>query len=261
MIYIKCFEKFEDDLGAITKKYGRSSYLSTSTKDRLKQLRIPIHKFVETYEKVELIKGFKEDKDLLDNLLISLKDHFYDYPIRFDDESSRYGDGYRLDLFYINPYIKVYNRFRGLWSSDNFNVYPARKSTEDLVVEIFNELRKGKQKKLDEPSSLRKGARDYGSRTRMIRSSEFERPDISVGLSFRLNYFYIGELSDFGWGDENYWEQRKKKDKIEEEILEYLKDHVIYRYFYMLGYKNIDFDIKRDNSASSSSFEIKINNI
>ena len=93
----------------------------------------------------------------------------------------------------------------------------------------------------------------------MIRSSEFERPDISVGLSFRLNYFYIGELSDFSWGDENYSELRMKKHKIEEEILEYLKDHVIYRYFYMLGYKNIDFDVKRD--YSTSSFEIKINNI
>lgn len=146
MIYIKCFEKFEDDLSAITKKYSRSSYLSTSTKDRLKQLRIPIHKFVETYEKVELIKGFKEDKDLLDNLLISLKDHFYDYPIRFDDESSRYGDGYRTDLFYINPYIKAYNRFSGLWSNDTKLFFTSKKSTEDLVIDIFNELRKGKQK-------------------------------------------------------------------------------------------------------------------
>lgn len=95
----------------------------------------------------------------------------------------------------------------------------------------------------------------------MIRSSEFERPDISVGLIFRLNYFYIGELDNFGWGDEDYREKRKKKDKIEEEILEYLKDHVIYRYFYMLGYKNIDFDIRHDYSTSYSSFEIKINNI
>lgn len=255
MMYIKCFEKFEDDLGAITKKYGRSSYISTSTKDRLKQLRIPVNKFVEIYEKVELIKGFKEDKDLLDNLLISLKDHFYDYPIRFSDESSRYEDDWREELFYINPYIKVYDRS----NTESFKVFPFNRSTEDLVIDIFNGLHKGKIKKLEKPTTLRKGERDYGSRTRMIKSSEFAKADVSIGLNFRLNYWFIGEIGNFMWGDENYNKLYSEKRKVREEILEYLKEHVIYRYFYMLGYKNIDFDIKED--YSTSSFEIKINNI
>ena len=254
MIYIKCFENFEDDLSAITKKYGKSSYLSISTKEKLKQLRIPVNKFVETYEKVELIKGFKEDKDLLDNLLISLKDHFYDYPIRFADESSEY-DYDNGVLFYINPFIKVYDKM----NTESFKVFPFNKNTEDLVISIFNGLRLGKIKYLEKPSSLRKGERDYGSRTRKIRSSEFEKADISIGLNFRLNYWFVGEIGNTMFGDENYREISNKKHKIQEEILEYLKEHVIYRYFYILGYKNIAFDIRQD--YSTSSYEIKINNI
>jgi hypothetical protein len=252
MIYIKCFENFEDDLGAITKKYGKSSYLSISTKEKLKQLRIPVNKFIETYEKVELIKGFKEDKDLLDNLLISLKDHFYDYPIRFADESSENDNS---ELFYINSFIKVYDKM----NTESFKVFPFSKNTEDLVISIFSGLRLGKIKYLEKPSHLRKGERDYGSRTRKIRSSEFEEADISIGLNFLLNCWFVGEIGDTMLGDENYREISYKKYKIQEEILEYLKEHVIYRYFYILGYKNIDFDIRQD--YSTYSYEIKINNI
>ena len=276
MIHLESFSKFrEEKLKPLTDKYGKSGYLSVSTVKRLKDLGIELEHF-KTLEKrvIECTKMVEADNTyLLDMLLLDLDDFLDRKGLRVE----RWDFNEQRGLPVTPPTLKVdIGRNSLSWSGKTFELQLKENPVETLfeIIKLTNKTRVGIVKKtMDDRESgdsywyYKNGARDYGNMTKFKRQNEFKNVKINPVFKLQLK---------IDWGDldeEKAWENlhndiitmddidrmKKERWKILDEIKKFLEEDTYYRYFHLIGFKNLKFRISSsDYYGSYINFKIEV---
>lgn len=274
MIHLESFSKFrEEKLKPLTDKYGKSEYLSVSTIKKLKDLGIEVDQFKSLEKRViECTKMIKADNTyLLDMLLLDLNDLLErkGFSVEREDFNEQRG------LPSAPPKLKVDTGRNSLsWSGKTFEMDIKETPIETLfeIIKMTNVTREEIVKKTiaDRAESkdwrYRKG-RDWGNMTKFKKQNPYKNLTIKpvFSLTLKMDWGDLDEqtawerLYDGTFNDDDMTRIRKERYVIQSEITKFLEEDTYYRYFHLIGFKNLKFRVISDYySRSYPSFKIEV---
>lgn len=276
MIHLESFSKFrEEKLKPLSDKYGKSGYLSVSTVKRLKDLGIELEHFKALEKRViDCTKMVEADNTyLLDMLLLDLDDFLDKKGFR----AERYDYNEQRGLPAVQPTLKVdIGRNSLSWSGKTFELQLKENPVETLfeIIRMTNKTRVDIVKKTIEDREggnsywyYKNGARDWGNMTKFKRQNEFKNVKINPVFKLQLK---------IDWGDldeQKAWDNlaydlitvddmdrmKRERWKVMDEIKKFLEEDTYYRYFHLIGFKNLKFRINSsDYYGSYLNFKIDV---
>jgi hypothetical protein len=275
MIHLESFSKFrEEKLRPLTDKYGKSGYLSVSTTKKLKDLGIELEHFKALEKRViDCTKMVEADNTyLLDMLLLDLDDFLE----KKGFGAERWDFNEEQGLPVVPPTLKVDIGRNSLYRSGTFEMHIKENPVETLfeIIKMTNKTRVDLVKKtIDDRESgdtswyYRQGARDYGNLTNFKRQNQLKNLKINPVFRLRLK---------IDWGDldeQRAWDSladghitiddvdrmKRERWKVMDEIKKFLEEDTYYRYFHLIGFKNLKFRIIQDSFALPvTSFKIEV---
>lgn len=274
MIHLESFSKFrEEKLKPLTDKYGKSGYLSVSTVKRLKDLGIELEHF-KTLEKrvIDCTKMVEADNTyLLDMLLLDLDDFLDRKGLR----AERWDFNEQRGLPAVQPTLKVdIGRNSLSWSGKTFELQLKENPVETLfeIIRMTNKTRVDIVKKTmdDRESSdsyYKNRTRDYGNMTKFKRQNEFKNVKINPVFKLQLKIDWGDLDEERAWDNLSYGHittddmdnMKRERWKVMDEIKKFLEEDTYYRYFHLIGFKNLKFRIIQDSYALPvTSFKIEV---
>jgi hypothetical protein len=274
MIHLESFSKFrEEKLKPLTDKYGKSGYLSVSTVKRLKDLGIEPEQFRSLEKRViDCTKMVEADNTyLLDMLLLDL-DNFLD---RKGFSVERYDFNEQRGLPSAQPTLKVdIGRNSLSWSGKTFELQLKENTVETLfeIIRMTNKTRVDIVKKTmdDRESSdsyYKNRTRDWGNMTKFKRQNEFKNVKINPVFKLQLKIDWGDLDEEKAWDNLSYDlitvddmdRMKRERWKVMDEIKKFLEEDTYYRYFHLIGFKNLKFRIIQDSYALPvTSFKIEV---
>lgn len=258
-----------DKLSNVFDKYKRSGYLSKSSINSLPQ---GFGKSIQSLiDKVESCLEFYRNQDiqLLRDLMIYLKDDF--------DEVSCITDPvyYVLDVLPSRGRSGVFGQLKNFDVSlstsyfdgvEDINRLTKFDSVSDICVNIFNRIKKSYEYELSD-------ARSWGSHSdwfkkasilRLEQNNHFEDLTITPTIKICLNTYH-GERPDYFYnrhvvvGSDEYIaynNYNSKKYKSIEDIKNYFKDEILYRYLSSIGYDASNSELSYSDSYLKIKYKI-----
>jgi len=274
MIHLESFSKFrEEKLKPLTDKYGKSGYLSVSTTKRLKDLGIELEHFKALEKRViDCTKMVESDNTyLLDMLLLDLDDFLEKKG--FGAERWDYNEQEGLPA--VPPTLKVdIGRNSLSWSGKTFDMYIKENPIETLfeIIRMTNKTRVDIVKKTmdDRESSetyYKNRNRDWGNMTKFKRQNEFKNVKINPVFKLRLKIDWGDLDEERAWDNLSYGHittddmdnMKRERWKVMDEIKKFLEEDTYYRYFHLIGFKNLKFRIIQDSyTLPVTSFKIEV---
>ncbi len=257
----------------LTDKYGKSGYLSVSTTKRLKDLGIELEHFRALEKRViDCTKMVEADNTyLLDMLLLDLDDFLDRKGLR----TERYDFNEQRGLPAVPPGLKVdIGRNSLSWSGKTFELHLKENPVETLfeIIKMTNKTRVDIVKKTmdDRESSdsyYKNRTRDYGNMTKFKRQNEFKNVKINPVFKLQLKIDWGDLDEERGWANlhndtitmDDMDRMKRERWKVMDEIKKFLEEDTYYRYFHLIGFKNLKFRIIQDSYALPvTSFKIEV---
>ncbi len=182
--------------------------------------------------------------------------------------------GFRCERFDFNeqnglssakPELKVNFGSTPIFYDSKTFEQPIRQTPIDTLFEIITKINglKGDiiKKRIEDQDNhwfLKRGQRDWGTMTKFKKGNPYEK--ITINPIFKLQLkIYWGNLDE-----EQYWyddditmadrdNMRQRRKDILDEVEKFLKEDTFYRYFHLIGFKNLKFKIVTNNYWYSQS--------
>lgn len=274
MIHLESFSKFrEEKLKPLTDKYGKSGYLSVSTAKRLKELGIEVDQFKSLEKKVITCTKMIEANNtyLLDMLLLDLDDFLERKGFRVEREDFNEQRG----LPSSPPKLKVdIGRNSLAWGGKTFEMDIKETPIETLfeIIKMTNATREEIVKKTisdraDSKDWLYRSGRDWGNMTKFKKQNPYKNLTIKpvFKLTLKMDWGDLDDrrawerLYDGTFNDDDMTRIRKERYTIQSEITKFLEEDTYYRYFHLIGFKNLKFKVISDYYSNSyPSFKIEV---
>jgi len=276
MIHLESFSKFrEEKLKPLTDKYGKSGYLSVSTVKKMKDLGIEPEQFKSLEKRViDCTKMIDADNTyLLDMLLLDLDD-FLD---RKGFRTERWDFNEQNGLPSPKPTLKVdIGRNSLSWSGKTFDVNIKENPIETLfeIIRMTNKTRVDIVKKTIEDREggnsywyYKNGARDFGNMTKFKRQNEFKNVTIKPVFKLQLKMDWGDLDEERAWHDlyndtitmDDLNRMKQERWKVMDEVKKFLEEDTYYRYFHLIGFKNLKFRLSCDTyTGKYPNFKIEV---
>lgn len=274
MIHLESFSKFrEEKLKPLTDKYGKSGYLSVSTVKKMKDLGIEPEQFKSLEKRViDCTKMIDADNTyLLDMLLLDLDD-FLD---RKGFRTERWDFNEQNGLPSPKPTLKVdIGRNSLSWSGKTFEMNIKESPIETLfeIIRMTNKTRVEIVKKTidDRESSdsyYKNRTRDWGNMTKFKRQNEFKNVTIKPVFKLQLKMDWGDLDEERAWHDlyndtitmDDLDNMKRERWKVMDEVKKFLEEDTYYRYFHLIGFKNLKFRITQDSyTGKYPNFKIEV---
>lgn len=276
MIHLESFSKFrEEKLKPLTDKYGKSGYLSVSTVKKMKDLGIEPEQFKSLEKRViDCTKMIDADNTyLLDMLLLDLDD-FLD---RKGFRTERWDFNEQNGLPSPKPTLKVdIGRNSLSWSGKTFDMNIKENPIETLfeIIRMTNKTRVDIVKKTIEDREggnsywyYKNGARDFGNMTKFKRQNEFKNVTIKPMFKLQLKMDWGDLDEERAWHDlyndtitmDDLNRMKQERWKVMYEVKKFLEEDTYYRYFHLIGFKNLKFRLSCDTyTGKYPNFKIEV---
>lgn len=272
MYYLKKYESVNiDDFNYFLKKYQKSGYISTTSKNRLKDLGLSTEIFSKLEKRVKDIMAFIRDND---------KDIFYDYFQEIRDIYPQISE-----YFHFRVNVSPISNTRHVSNLDDFNFIvsldennlPSLSGTKidsdsNVLSFIVSKIEENRQKKIDEYQELsdsmlkkRPGAYDWWARYKLDQLNADFIENCKIYPAIGLKIFLHSDNHDYYPEDYNeYYKNLKESNK---QIVDKIKDilgEILVSYLSSIGYAGVNFEIKTKgyswyyDGGDIVDFEIKI---
>lgn len=274
MYYLKKYESVNiDDFNSFLKKYQKSGYISTTSKNRLKDLGLSTEIFSKLEKRVKDIMVFIRDND---------KDIFYDYFQEIKDIYPQISEylHFRVNVSPISNTRHVSNLddFNFIVSLDENNL-PSLSGTKidsdsNVLSFIVSKIEENRQKEIDKYKELsdsmlkkRPGAYDWWAIYKLDKLNADFIEKCKIYPAIGLKIFLHSEEHDYYPEDYNeYYKNLKESNK---QIVDKIKDilgEILVSYLSSIGYAGVNFEIKTKgysyygfyDGGDIVDFEIKI---
>lgn len=274
MIHLESFSKFrEEKLKPLTDKYGKSGYLSVSTEKKLKDLGIEPEQFKSLEKRViDCTKMIEADNTyLLDMLLLDLDDFLDRKGFRVERWDFREQNG----LPAVTPTLKVDIGRNSLSYSGNTFEIDIKKNPIDTLFEIIKRTNMTRtelaKKTIEDRESGRypwlKNTRDWGNMSKFKSQNSYKNLTIKPIFKLQLKIDWGDLCEERSWN--NYADgiitaddmdtMKRERVKVMEEIKKFLEEDTYYRYFHLIGFKNLKFKVINDwYTHSYPNFKIEV---